>query len=365
MMVSKPVRPPWTDSSKNLVRDVVTWSERTHYALMGGADFEPAWPRVRWDPVYKDVGRYAPGLKQNLRAFGHLLGADAQVGLFHFFFAPNPLTCNALRPIAALKRRPTVHSVCSVPSSFEGIERLLFADVVVALSEWTSSRLTEAGVGGVRHIPPGIDPSVLQPDPSSDLPDRLGVRDRAVILFAGDYEIGGGAEALVEALPQVLERAPDAVLILACRLKTAKAKEHEERVRDKARAAGLADRIVFLNEVDRMGDLLALAQVVTLPVTSTYRKMDIPLVLLEAMALGIPVVVSETDPIRETVAHGGGFAVASGDPAVLGSSIGSLLADGARRETLGEQGRAAVAGFWHARRTASQYEDLYDELLSD
>ena len=365
MMVSKPVRPPWTDSSKNLVKDVVSWSQRTHYALMGGDDFEPVWPRVRWDAVYRDSGRYAPGLVQNARAFGHLLSADAQIGLFHFFFAPNTVTCNALRPITALKRRPTVHSVCSVPNSFDGIDRLLFADAVVALSTWTSHRLSEAGVEGVRHIPPGIDPSVLQTTPENDLPDVLGVRGRPVVLFAGDYEVGGGAEALIESMPGVFEHAPDAMMVFACRLKTSAAKDLEGSIRAKAHAAGVLDRIVFLNEVDRMGDLLGLASVVTLPVTSTYRKMDIPLVLLEAMALGVPVVVTETDPIRETVSHGGGLTVPAGDAVALGTCLGGLLADDSARAQLGAEARAAVDQFWHVKRTASQYEDLYEELLDN
>lgn len=362
-MVSKPVRPPWTDSSKNLVRDVVTWSQRTHYALMGGG-FEPDWPRVRWDRVYRDGGNYAPGLSQNVRAFRHLLRSDKQVALFHFFFAPNPLTCRALRPIVALKRRPSVHSVCSVPNSFEGIDRLLFADAVVALSQFTTGKLTDAGVVDVRHIPPGIDPTLLAPDPASDLPDRLGVRGRPVVLFAGDYEVGGGAEALVRALPHVLQRTPDAKLVFACRLKTDDAKAREHSVREMAGAAGFGDRIVYLNEVDRMGDLLGLATVATLPVTSTYRKMDIPLVLLEAMALGVPVVVSDTEPVRETVAQGGGLAVPAHDPEALGSAIGELLADEIRGSRIGTEAVSAVERFWHVRRTASQYEDLYDELLN-
>lgn len=364
MMVSKPVRPPWTDSSKNLVRDVVSWSERTHYAVMGGDDFGPDWPRVRWDSVYRDAGKYAPGLRQNARAFGHILGADREIGLFHFFFAPNPVTCTALRPLAALKGRPTVHSVCSVPQSFQGIDRLLFSDAVIALSESTTRQLEDAGVEGVRCIPPGIDPTLLQADPASDLPDALGVRGRPVILFAGDYEVGGGAQALVASLPTVIERVPEVMLVLACRLKTGDARELEDQVRQKAASAGLLDRIVFLNEVDRMGDLLGLADIVTLPVTSTYRKMDIPLVLLEAMAMGIPVVVSDTAPIRETVAHGGGMAVPLGDGDALGSSLGDLLANGGQRSRLGQEALEAVEAYWHVRRTASQYEDLYEELLN-
>lgn len=363
-MVSKPVRPPWTDSSKNLVRDVVKWSQRTNYALMGGGDFDPDWPRVRWDRVYRDGGRYAPGLSQNVRAFRHMLRPDPEVALFHFFFAPNRLTCTALRPMVALKRRPSVHSVCSVPSSFDRIDRLLFTDVVVALSAYTAGKLTAAGVPNVRHIPPGIDPALLTPEPDSDLPDRLGVRGHPVVLFAGDYEVGGGAEALVRALPHVLTRAPDSKLVLACRLKTDDAKARERSVQDMARAAGLSDHVVYLNEVDRMGDLLGLATVAVLPVTSTYRKMDIPLVLLEAMGLGVPVIVSEADPIKETVEHGGGFAAPAGDPAALGQAIGSLLTEETRRKRIGTEGVAAVERFWHVRRTASKYEDLYDELLN-
>ncbi len=362
LVVSKPVRPPWTDSSKNLVRDVVAWSERTEFALMGDPVYQPSWPRVRWDPVYRHPGRYAPGILQNARAFGHLLAPGKDVGICHFFFAPNPVTCAALRPLVALTRRPSIHSICSVPRDFSGVRRLMFADIVVALSEWTARRLQEEGVDGVRYIRPGIDPRALSTDPRSDLPDKLRVRGHPVVLFAGDYEVGGGALTLVRSLPALLATVPDARLILACRLKTPESRRLETEVRREAAAVGVSEEVVFLNEVEEMGNLIALSSVVALPASSTYRKMDVPLVLLEALALGKPVLVSNVDPIRETVRYGGGRAIPMHEVGALVAALRDLLTNPEHYRTVSREAVDSVDRFWHVRHCATEYEALYDEL---
>ena len=79
LFVSKPVAPPWNDSSKNLVRDLALGLTRYAPAVMtrrgedhslGGA--------VAADPVYPaSAGGFAPGMKDNARVMGRLLTGSA------------------------------------------------------------------------------------------------------------------------------------------------------------------------------------------------------------------------------------------------------------------------------------------------
>lgn len=104
LMVSKPIVPPWSDSGKNLVRDIVahTPGYRFHVLVTRGA---PApFPDAVAEPIYGDAGAYAPSLAENLRVLRRLARPD-RVPLYHFFFAPNPRTSTAARWILRLKRQ--------------------------------------------------------------------------------------------------------------------------------------------------------------------------------------------------------------------------------------------------------------------
>ena len=363
LLVTKPIVPPWSDSSKTLVRDLVTANGGVDWHVMTARGHAPSWPRVHWEPVYRAAGAYAPSLAANARAFARLLRPDPSIGVYHYFFAPNPRTCRILRGLTAIKRKASVHTICSVPRTFEGIEKLLFTDRVVALSDFTARKLRERGVSGVVHIPPGIDPERITAPPDDSFAAGIGTAGHPTLVFAGDYEDTEGTAALLEGFARLATRHDTVRLVLACRLKTPASREHEARAREQLTAAGCADRVVFLNEVEDMGALLGLATVMVLPAGTLYRKMDIPLVLLEAMALGKPVVVSDTEPGSETLAAGGGVVVAAGRADELAHALSELLTDSERRQALGREAREAVQTHWHIRRMAERYRDLYDELL--
>jgi glycosyltransferase involved in cell wall biosynthesis len=88
------------------------------------------------------------------------------------------------------------------------------------------------------------------------------------------------------------------------------------------------------------------------------------LMALEAMACGTPVVVTEGTPLVEVVrAPEAGVAVPAGDAEALSRAIESLLADGARRATLGRRGREIVVSE-HAHDTyVRRHLELYTSLL--
>jgi phosphatidylinositol alpha-1,6-mannosyltransferase len=356
MVISKPVRPPWSDSSKNLVRDIVTHARGTTFDLMGDPGFRPDWPGVNWLSVYGGRGAYAPGLAEKARALGAVLRAPRSVDAFHLFFAPNPASGGALRPVLALKRRPVVHTICSVPRSFETAARWISADVTVALSEYTAHHLREAGVPNVQMISPGIDPERF------GSPDDAPFPSRPTLLFAGDYEVGGGAQRLIECAPAVLSEVPGAKFVFACRPKTAAAADGEAQARAAVSAAGLSGSCEFLGEVKDVGGLLRSCTICVLPIDSTWRKMDIPLVLLEAMALGKPVVVTDQPPLSEILAGGGGRHVPTHDAEALAAALVSMLSDETALRGLGAEAASSVRQRWNITTLAGRYEELYAAL---
>ena len=120
LLISKPIAPPWTDSNKNLVRDLARGFKRTRARVMvpEGQDFEGAIS----EPVYRAAGAYAPSRAANARVLARLV-TGARADVWHFFFAPNPLTLRAGRVAAALRRVPTVHTSPARPTRWSASPR--------------------------------------------------------------------------------------------------------------------------------------------------------------------------------------------------------------------------------------------------
>ncbi len=330
-MVSKPLDPPWTDGSKNLARDLVQNARRTRFQVFGALGHANVAASV---PM--GGGAYAPRVLDNARVLLHLLRPGLP-RLHHFFFAPNPRTHAVASALYAVRRNfRVVHSVVSAPS---GSPRY-FADAHVAVSRWTAERLQRAGARDVRVIPPGLpDHTPLATGDRAGLGLSTGAR---LVLFAGDLTEGGGAEAVANAVL----RTPDSVLVLACRPKGAGFAAREARL-----MARLGSRAVSLGTVGDMPRLLASVDVVALPATDLHGKVDLPLVLLEAMQQGRPVVVAGGGPLEELA--GDGVAVVEPTPDALAAALVAPPRG---------DGRARVARDYSAVAMADAYERLYDEL---
>ncbi len=365
LYVSKPLSTPWNDSGKNLVRDLAEASPRHDIEVFAGPGFEPVSPRVR---IRKRLGpsAYAPGLAQKASVFGALLLLPPRISLVHFFFAPNPTTSRMAGVALRIHRRPTVQTISSSPARYEGMSSLCFGDRVVALSEHNRRRLADAGVRNVVKIHPGIDLSqpLENPEGAARWREKLGAAGRRVLLYAGDYEFSQGARIALDAFRRVREVFAEVLLVYAVRRKTPAAGPVEARIKSDATLWGLGPHVRFLNEVDDIRGLLTLSDLSIMPAERLYAKMDMPLVLIEHMAMGRPVVVSDSQPLGETIRDGrGGVAVKHGDVARLGEVIANLLRDDRAREELGQSARRLVEEEYDIRRAAESYANLYDELL--
>ncbi len=362
LLVSKPLVPPWNDSSKNLARDVALGLSRHVPVVLGDGSgtFRP--PRGRVEPLYRDAGRFAPGLRAQASVLRRL-ATGAPADLWHFFFAPNPKSSIAARALAMLRRQKTVQTVCSRPRNLERARSLLFADRTVVLSRSTLGLLLEAGVSAHRlvHIPPAV-PALDLPEPAlrREMRCAFGLPlDAPLLVYPGDLELGDGAARTIEAFAR-LDR--EIFLVMACRPKTRGAKEAEKALRARAATLGIEDRMAWIGETPRIHDLLACCDVVALPSTDLYAKMDLPLVLIEAMWLARPVVVASKTPAAELADDGAALAV---DVDGLAEALSALFDDSSRRASLGERARDSAAERFSLPRMAQAYETLYDRLLED
>jgi phosphatidylinositol alpha-1,6-mannosyltransferase len=362
LFVSKPIVPPWHDGSKNLVRDIASHLSRHHATVMTTLGVDAPAGANGW-PVYETPGRFAPGLSANLRVLGALVrarGFDA----WNFVFAPNVASSTAARPAIMAGRargvRLVVQTIASRPRSFRGVSSLLFGDVVVALSEWTRARLLAVGVDGKRLVV--IPPCARAPrTPTSEeraaIRTKLGVGDAPLVVYPGDLEVSTGAITTASAVGPLLAKIPEARVVFACRKKTESAEAREGALQVSLARQGLGHAVCFAGELPDLAPLLAEASAIAFPVDDLYGKVDIPLVVLEALALGVPLVLARGGPLESVTSA---RFVEAAEPDDLSGALVELVGDAAARRAQAERGAALYRERFHPSKVAAQYESLYD-----
>ena len=180
-------------------------------------------------------------------------------------------------------------------------------------------------------------------------------------LSAGDVLVGAvgrldrqkGFGTLIEAMSR-LKRGPLRCAILG---------DGPERPRLEAliRRHHLESSVWLLGEKDEIPSWLSAFDLYCLP--SLWE--GLPNALLEAMALGLPVIASGVDGVPEAVTSGkNGLLVPPSKPAALAAALKALAGDSGKRSALGAAAKAAVSERFTLRRMIADYESAYDKLLA-
>ena len=365
LFVSKPIVPPWHDGSKNLVRDIATHLRSTRATVLTTPGAPTLGEEVTLDPVYAEVGAFAPRLSANARVLLRLIDGDPH-DIWHFVFAPSTASSMAARLARTVQRARgwrgiTVQTVASMPRRFRDVPRLLFGDRVVVLSEWTRARLIGVGAPSqnLRVIPPcAREPPPSTPDAARRVRERYGFGEGPLVVYPGDYEVSTGAMTVASAIAEVVRHVPKATFVFACRPKTAGAEAARKKVVRQISDPQLSARVFHVGEIDDMHHLLGAASAVAFPVDDLYAKIDLPLVVLESLALGIPLVLARGGPL-EGVASA--RFVAGGDAEAVAVELVTLLADAVAARELADRGRQEYLTRFSPQIVASQYDELYAE----
>jgi glycosyltransferase involved in cell wall biosynthesis len=230
-------------------------------------------------------------------------------------------------------------------------EKVQEAAFVVAISDYNRDLIVEECGDGVRDkvrvIHSGIDTAFFRPASG-------GRRDgRFSILCVGTLHEVKGQRYLLEAC----RRLADAGIEATCRL-VGEGPDREDLER-RATALGLGERVVFLGARprDEVVELIRTADVLVTPSVPTKegKREGIPVVLMEALATGVPVVASRLSGIPELVEGGRvGLLVPPRDAAALADALRLLHDRPELRTRLGEAGRRKVVAEFDAWTNAAR-----------
>ena len=223
------------------------------------------------------------------------------------------------------------------------------ARAVVAITHYARIRLALAGGMAqwdkLHVIRCGVDPEALAPAPAPD--------PEAPLLCIGRLCPQKAQTLLIEAFARIKDSHPAAKLVLIGDGETRGA------VEDAIRAQGLEACIELRGWADNAAVAEALAQARALVLPSFAE--GLPIVIMEALARGRPVISTYIAGIPELVGPDCGWLVPAGDVEALAGTLRECLeASPKRRAAMGQAGRARVAQAHDLQANAAQLRALFE-----
>lgn len=248
----------------------------------------------------------------------------------------------------------------AVGSAFDwlyGVRVVREVDRAVAVSEYVRRDIASYGIDAAKIsvIPNGVDTTTYRPMPPT-LRDRLGGFD-PLLLYVGRVIPQKGLPLLIDALASLAADHPRLGLALVGRGKMT------EDLRADARRRGVEDRIAFVGflEDSLLPAAYASADVFVLP--SVWEVFGI--VLVEAMACGVPAVASDAGGIPEVVADGStGLLFPRGDARALADRLRTVAEDEPLRKRMAAEARRRAVEVFDWDRIAERTESFYESLIA-
>ncbi|MDR1991088.1 MAG: N-acetyl-alpha-D-glucosaminyl L-malate synthase BshA [Acidobacteriaceae bacterium] len=230
------------------------------------------------------------------------------------------------------------------------------SDGVTTVSESLKADTTrELGVHrDIRVIPNFIDVEKHRRVNADALRCQLASKGEKLVIHVSNFRPVKRVMAAVEIFASVVSRVPAKLLLVGDG-------PDQSHAIDLARALGIADRVVFLGEHDRLVPLLSASDVFLLP----SAQESFGLAALEAMACALPVVASRVGGLSELVDDGvSGFLHPPDDLAAMAESVCRLLTDAALYRAASAAARQTAEERFKDTIVVPRYEAYYEEVLA-
>ena len=299
-------------------------------------------------------------LYQYLKSFRRLKGYDIIHCEAHFaaFYALHRAVFGSPPKLVVTEYTPAIPTRFWQRRSFFEPYRfaaLRLADLVICPCDYSRANVSEAygvALSKTRSLHGGVHGSFLARTPSR------GRRDTFSLLFCGRLNSRRPhktVDILLKAMPRILQKYRVQLNIIGT------GPRFDEYVA-LAQTLGIEEEVHFLGFVDptKMPVHYASADLFVLP----SARESFPLVLLEAMASGLPVVATTVGGVPEMVLEGEtGLLVPPNDPEALAEAINSLLAEPARMRAMGAKGRERVEEYYTWDRVAERMAGFFRAIL--
>jgi phosphatidylinositol alpha-1,6-mannosyltransferase len=236
-------------------------------------------------------------------------------------------------------------------------------DVLTYLGNFTKQAISRSLNGraqdAMTRIAPGIDTNHFTPIADADqLKQELELNDKRVIVSVGRLVHRKGQDTLVEAMPSIIEKHPDAHLLFVG------VGPHLEYIHKRAIQLNVLSHISFVGRVhyDELPRFISIGEIFAMPSRSRLAGLEVEglgIVYLEASACGLPVVGGISGGAPDALLEGEtGFAVDGLAPDAVAEKIIYLLDNPDIASAMGARGRQWIVDEWEWRNWSTRFNQL-------
>ena len=234
---------------------------------------------------------------------------------------------------------------------------------VIAISRLIAEELRQYGLpdSKIVQIPNGVDTDAFRPVPDSAqrtaLRQRFGWKDAPTVLFVGQIISRKRPHLLVEAVGLLKRKVPDCQLVLVGPVNEP---QYHRMILARATELGLNDRIIWAPFNDQVADFYRAADLFSLPSASEGMSNA----LLEAMACGLPSVVTPISGMVDLIRNGTEGAHVEPVAEHLAEVIGQYLASPRTARAHGAGARQRIEQSFSATVVLDAHEQLFRRLMA-
>lgn len=237
-------------------------------------------------------------------------------------------------------------------------------DVLTYLGEFTRNAISRSldsdDAKAMVRIAPGIDTTHFAPVDATNLRKELELSDKKVIVSVGRLVHRKGQDTLVEALPTIVAKVPNAHLLFVG------VGPHLDYIHKRAIQLGVLNHISFVGRVkyQELPEFICVGDVFAMPSRSRLAGLEVEglgIVYLEASACGLPVVGGKSGGAPDALLEGEtGFAVDGLKPLEVAEALTTLLEDPARARSMGARGREWIVQEWEWKHWSKEFNALLE-----
>ncbi len=223
-------------------------------------------------------------------------------------------------------------------------------DAIGYLGEFTKRAMVRAVGESVvfTRIAPGISTQHFTPgEKSLALAKELGVENKKVIVCVGRLVHRKGQDRLIQSMPEILKRVPEAILLIV-------GEGPRREVLEKLVAqCGVSEsvRIVGRLSYDLLPEVIRLGDVFAMPSRSRFFGLEVEglgIVYLEASSCGVPVIAGASGGAPDAVLEGEtGLVVDGNNLQAIADSVVRVLEDKKLHDRMSQRGRAWAVEEWN------------------
>lgn len=237
------------------------------------------------------------------------------------------------------------------------------SDHLTYLGEFTRNAISKAlakrDAQDMVKIAPGIDTAHFIPQPDAMAKRiKLGLENKKIIISVGRLVHRKGQDKLIEAMPIIIKKIPNAHLLL---VGEGPYRGHLEKLVTKL---NLQENITFVGRIlyDKLPTYLSAADLFAMPSRSRFFGLEVEglgIVYLEASACGIPVVAGNSGGAPDAVLEGiTGLCVDGTNVEQIASAVTEICSDAQRASEMGANGRNWIVDQWRWELWSKEFNSL-------